>query len=69
MICSHCPNSNYAKTGVPSCFLPHCKKTREQLGRRYAELAIRHKSDDEWAEYWMIQKELGLSGRNGNAKR
>lgn len=62
MICSHCPNSNYSRAGIPSCFLPHCEKQPEELAKRYAALsAKKKKSDDEWAEYWMIREELGLN--------
>ena len=55
MICDHCPNSNYIKTGVPSCFLPHCNKDPEVLLARLRELSG---TNDRGAEWRMIVQEI-----------
>lgn len=60
MICDHCVNSNYIKTGVPSCFLPHCNKDTDMLLARLQKLSG---TSDRGAEWQMIVQEIRR--RNG----
>lgn len=55
MICDHCVNSNHIKTGVPSCFLPHCNKDPEVLLARLQELSG---TNDRGIEWQMIVQEI-----------
>lgn len=60
MICDHCVNSNHIKTGVPSCFLPHCNKDTAVLLERIQELSG---TNDRGIEWQMIVREIRR--RNG----
>ena len=55
MICDHCPNSNYIKTGIPSCFLPRCDKSTGVLLARAKELS---RISERGAEWRMIVQEI-----------
>lgn len=60
MLCDHCVNSNYIKTGIPSCCMPHCQKDTPVLLARLRELSG---TNDRGAEWRMIVQEIRR--RNG----
>lgn len=55
MLCDHCVNSNYIKTGIPSCRMPHCQKDTPVLLARLQELSG---TNDRGAEWRMIVQEI-----------
>lgn len=57
MICTNCSNSQRIKSGIPSCFLPHCNKLSEELQTRLAE-KWDGDSKENLIEMTMIRREL-----------
>lgn len=55
MLCDRCVNSNHIKTGIPSCFLPHCSKDIDVLLARAKELSG---TNDRGIEWQMIVREI-----------